>query len=134
MADSTSSKRKQFDFDEWHQLANSDPDAFEQKRQKYINKIIQSAPKAKQKRLRCLQWRIDQTRLLSNTPLAACINISKLMWDSVLGENGLLVALQGLDYEINPGPNKPPGLITSGSRRTAKILRFQPLERASEAL
>lgn len=125
MADSTV---KQFDFDEWHQLANSDPDAFEQKRQKAINKIIQNAPQAKQKRLRCLQWRIDQTRRLSTTPLAACIKISKLMWNSVLGENGLLVTLQGLEAEINPGSNKSPGRISSGSRRTAKILRFQPLE------
>jgi hypothetical protein len=133
MTDSTSSTRKQFDFDEWHQLANTDPDAFEQKRQKAIKKIIQSAPKAKQPRLRGLQWQIDQARHLSNTPLAACIKISKLMWDSVLGENGLLVALQGLDYEINPGPNKSPGLASTGSRRTAEILQFQPLERASEA-
>lgn len=130
MVDSTS---KKFDFDEWSQLASSDPEAFEQKRQEAINKIIQNAPEARQKRLRCLQWRIDQTRRLSSTPLSACIKISKLMWDSVLGENGMLDALKGLAYAIDPGASKPSDFVSSGSRQTADILRFQPPARISEA-
>ena len=133
MTDSTNSERKQFDFDEWHQLASSDPDAFEQKRQIVIGKMIQNAPMAKQQRLRCLQWRIDQTRQLSNTPLASCIKISKLMWDSVLGENGMLVALKDLDYDIEPEPNKSSASRSSGIRNTAEILQFQPLNTASGA-
>lgn len=54
-----------------------------------IEAFICSVPEERQPRLRGLQWRIDQIRRTARTPLASCIRISRMMWDSVLGEGGL---------------------------------------------
>jgi len=95
-------KKQAFDFSEWSNLASSDPKAFEQRRELAIEKAILSMPDAKQQRMRRLQWRIDQERRLSKTPMAACIKLSNMMWENVLGENGLLDHLQHADI-TKPG-------------------------------
>jgi hypothetical protein len=77
------------EFDHWAQLANANPDAFEARRSRLIEDFISSVPPERQPRLRRLQWRIDQIRRSARTPLASCIRISRMMWDSVLGEGGL---------------------------------------------
>lgn len=82
------------DFDSWFDtmkaMAESDPQAFEAMRQQMIDEVIEEAPEAHKRRLVGLQWRVDQERKLAKNPLAACIRISDLMWDSVTGEGGLL--------------------------------------------
>lgn len=78
-----------FDFEAFCVAAKEDQAAFESMRQQLIDELITSAPVRSQERLRCLQWRIDQERRLSRTPMAACIRISKMMWRNVLGEGGL---------------------------------------------
>lgn len=85
-----------FDFEKWSRLANTDPEAFEQHRSQVINNFIQDLPEERQQRIRCLQWRVDGIRRTSKTPMAACIEISRMMWDSVKGESGLLSALYHL--------------------------------------
>lgn len=84
-----------FDFDRWRYLAENDPPGFERRRREALERIIQSAPPAKRQRLRALQWRIDQVRRRSATPLGACVHLTRMMWQAVLGERGLLEALQG---------------------------------------
>jgi hypothetical protein len=95
------------DFEHWAQLAITDPEAFEDRRSHLIEAFISSAPIERQQRLRGLQWRIDQIRRTAHTPLAACIRISRMMWDSVLGAGGLHetlnIALQGVN-EARPAP------------------------------
>ncbi|RFA31163.1 hypothetical protein CAI21_00460 [Alkalilimnicola ehrlichii] len=83
-----------FDFDAWAKLANRDPAEFEARRAEYIEQFIRLAPPDRQDRLRRLQWRIDRTRDCASNPLAACLRISAMMWDSLLGERGLLKALE----------------------------------------
>jgi hypothetical protein len=97
MADS----REYLDFDEWRMLASRDPDGFEAKRRKVLESVIAQAPENRRQRLRALQWRVDQVRVRSSTPLAACISLSDMMWESFAGENGLLDALRG---EPSPAP------------------------------
>lgn len=98
----------QFDFEKWSKLATNDPEAFEQYREKLINNFIKDLPEDKQHRMRCLQWRVDNVRKLAKTPMAACIEISRMMWESVKGEHGLLQALHQLtdacdsQYPIKP--------------------------------
>lgn len=87
---------KKVDFDYWTTLANQDPDAFEELRLAVIDELISEAPKQLQQRLRCLQWRIDQERDRAQNPLAACIRISNMMWEKVLGKNGFLESLQSV--------------------------------------
>ncbi len=84
------------EFEAWAELAENDPPAFEDLRQAAIEEAIQQAPLGSQQRLRGLQWRIDQERRRARTPLAACIRISQMMWESVTGDGGLLQALRGL--------------------------------------
>lgn len=72
-----------FDFDDWMTLAQEDPDTFEAMRKRCIDEFINQVPEEKRVRLRGLQWRIDQTRKINKTPLASCIAISNMMWDSL---------------------------------------------------
>jgi len=82
---SSTQKRCKFrvDFDEMLTLARTDPATFEARRAEYIESFLTSIPTEKQKRLRGLQWQIDQTRQLARTPMASCIAISRMMWDSL---------------------------------------------------
>lgn len=71
------------DFDEMLILAKTDPATFEVRREEYIESFLTSIPAEKRRRLRGLQWQIDQTRQLARTPMASCIAISNMMWDSL---------------------------------------------------
>lgn len=86
---------RQADFDRWVQLADTDPDAFEERRQRVIDAAIEDAPAVHRERLRRLQWRIEQERRRSPNAIASCMNLSRMMWEKVVGENGLLDALNG---------------------------------------
>ena len=94
-------------FDDWAALAKSDPETFEVRRKEVIRQLIQSAPVDQQHRLECLQWKIDQVRSMSKTPLAACLRISKMMWDRVLGAGGLMESLDELGVRSKAFPGKP---------------------------
>ncbi len=83
-----------FDFDRWANLARQDPAAFERHRRAEIVRLLRRVPVSRRRRLRGLQWRIDQVRRTSGTPLAACVRISQMMWESVQGEHGLVAVLQ----------------------------------------
>jgi len=86
--------RRSIDFDSWVKLAREDPDRFEALRRKVIERAIERAPSHRRRRLRGLQWRIDNTRALAPNPTAACESISKMMWDSLAGPDGLLERLR----------------------------------------
>lgn len=97
----TTMKRLQqadFDFDEMARLAQHDPDSFERRRQEMLAEVIEQATPAIQQRLHGLQWQIDQVRNSAGNPMASCIRISKMMWDSVLEEDGLLENLERLQH------------------------------------
>ena len=85
-----------FDFDDWHTLAKTDPEAFERRRQREIQKLIASAPDAMQGRLESLQWRIDRERERHPSPAVACQKVFEMMWDRVYGDGGLLVSINQL--------------------------------------
>ncbi len=85
-----------FDFEVWASLAQSDPAAFEAKRQEMIEKLIEGAPEDLRQRLRSFQWRIDMERSRSANPLQACIRISNMMWDLIYADRGFLWSLQAM--------------------------------------
>ena len=70
----------QFDFDAWQTLARLDPAGFERRRRELLEALIRHSPS--EKRLRCLQFRIDLERRRSPVPLKTCLYISARMWDS----------------------------------------------------
>ncbi len=101
------------DFDEWSQLAAADPPAFEARRAELLEAWIRRSADHRQPRLRRLQWRIDQVRRLSKSPLGACIKINDLMLEALLGEGGLLEQMDTLR-----GPRPLP--------RSARVIPIHP--------
>jgi hypothetical protein len=110
-----------FDFDRWSALAKADPQAFESWRLALIEETIASAPADCRQRMRGLQFRIDLERRRARTPLKACMRISSLMWRSVVGENGLLDALNGMGRTLQGAPIAP----ADPAREPAKLLVFR---------
>ncbi len=70
-------------FDEMVQLAQSNPQEFEQLRQQLIADLIDNSPVHSQRRLRGLQFRIDMERQLAKTPLNTCLRVSRMMHDQL---------------------------------------------------
>ncbi len=104
-----------FDFDDWAEMARRDPEQFEARREELIRRQIEQASAASRQRMTGLQWRIDCMRRKAGTPLAACMAISGMMWDSMLGENGLIEQIQQL------GDN-----LRTRERSAARVIPFQP--------
>jgi hypothetical protein len=103
------------DFEEAMELAKNDPDAFEQYRKDTIEAMITGATKQNQPYLRRLQWRIDQERSRASNPVAACVKIYEMMWESFTGDYGFVdVICHG----------RLPPRNTGEQAATAKILSF----------
>ncbi len=88
----------EFVFDAWARLAQENPPAFEEARRLMLDSLIESAPLSVQPRLKGLQWQIETIRERATTPLGACLKISNLMWQNVVGEKGLATRLQELGH------------------------------------
>ena len=65
------------DFDYWATLARQDPESFETERACVIETAIRQASPQKQPRLRCLQWKLDQIRKTSSTPMVASLLMNR---------------------------------------------------------
>lgn len=109
-----------FDFEEWSNLASNDPDAFEQRRQDFLEEYIKRYPHERQRRLKGLQFRIDMERRRARTPLAACIKLSSMMWDSITGDDGFVSTVKLLIDDAEPVTRKPQ------NKTSATILTFKP--------
>jgi hypothetical protein len=104
-------------FDEWAALAKSDPQAFETQRRQVIDRAIRAAPAARQQKLHRIQWKLDQIRSTSRTPMVACLRMQRLLWESVTGENGLLACLQQPLIRQRPAAAASARIIPLASRR-----------------
>ena len=112
-----------FDFDHWVALARDDLEAFEAQRRGLIEALIARAAPVRQRRLRGLQFRIDMERRRARTPMAACIRIQSLMWDSLVGPDGLYDRVAGLStHSIHSVPRRPDP--EEGPRPCATIIPF----------
>jgi hypothetical protein len=107
-----------FDFDEWQELAIRDPEGFERRRQAVIENYLSSLPISKQRRLRGLQFRIDMERRRARSAMGACIKLSSMMWDALVGPDGLKTSLQMLTTSA-PQIQKPEQV------RNAQVLSFR---------
>ena len=111
---------QQFEFEALASLAQSDPAAFELKRQQLIDELIGAAPEDLQLRLRSFQWRIDMERSRSANPLQACIRLSNMMWDLIYADRGFLWSLQAM--------SDPRGLLsdTPAALNSAEVVQLKP--------
>ena len=115
-----------FDFDEWSRLAKTDPAAFEARRLALIEAYLRRFPPLDQRRLRGLQFRIDMERRRARTPMAACLRLSAMMWESLLGSRGLKVALDTLFGYTDPRSAAAQRRLSAPS---ARILPFRKAAR-----
>ena len=111
-------KPSNFDFDHWANIAARDAEQFESMRQEMISELIENAPEYLRPRMEGLQWQIDQIRERSTNPMSACLRISQQMWDNVLGERGLLTALQQPEKIIRPAEMSSTDNVVSISKQT----------------
>lgn len=111
MARSNSQSARLLDFDEGMRLARTDPAAFEKHRRAVIEAFIGQVPAHRQPRLRGLQWRIDLERERAPNPMAACVRIQEMMWESFAGPGGLAEVFR----------NGPPA---APATTRAKVLEF----------
>lgn len=81
-----------FDAQRLMDLAKNHPEELERLRLEEIDNLINSAPEHMRKRLRGLQFQVDCKRRLHKNPLGACIEISRMMLDSL---HSLNLAVQG---------------------------------------
>ena len=106
---------KILDFDKAVALARQDPEAYEQYRLDAIEAMISRSSRENQPHLRRLQWRIDQERRRASNPVAACVKIYEMMWESFSGDYGFVdVICHG----------RLPPRNTGEQAATAKILSF----------
>ena len=110
-----------FDFDDWSRLAKDDPSAFEARRLALIEEFLRQFPQPDQQRLRGLQFRIDMVRRRARTPMGACLKISSMMWESLLGSHGLKTALDTLLVY----PNQPVPTTSTSVATSARIIPFR---------
>ena len=107
---------KELDFYEAMELARTDPEAFEQYRKYIIDSLIARAPKRNREHLRRLQWRIDMERERASNPVAACVKLYEMMWDSFAGESGLVDTINN----AHPASDN-----MNGPRAGAKVVPFK---------
>ena len=111
-----SASQYEFDFSAWKTLYENDPHAFERQRQQVIDQFIQAAPEEYQHRLNGLMFRINAVRSRSSNPMHACLEMSKMMWNSVAD---LKLFLEDLGYAIH---NKE--IVEKRRKSSAVILQF----------
>jgi len=109
----------QFDFNTWVAMARNNPSQFEAMRKQLIEQTIQQSNPEYRQRMEGLQWQIDQIRSTSSNPLSSCIKLSRMMWDTVLGENGLLENMETLT-------RSDPIQRRSNQQQSAEIIQMKP--------
>ncbi|VAW94931.1 hypothetical protein MNBD_GAMMA22-1700 [hydrothermal vent metagenome] len=100
------------DFDKWVELAQINPKAFEELRTQVLEIALSKIDKRRRHKFECLQWRIDQIRQTSKTPLSGCIKISQLMWSSF---DELILQYYDDQQDLN-----------ASAKKNATILPFKP--------
>lgn len=70
------------EFEEMVRMAKEEPEKLEAWRAQQIDDLINGAPPEIQQRLRGLQFTIDMHRRKASNPMAACIQLSRMMHES----------------------------------------------------
>lgn len=71
-----------FNFKEWSDLYEVDPEAYERRRGAVLEHFIQSAEPERRLALEQTLFRIEMSRKRSKTPLKTALEASNLMWES----------------------------------------------------
>lgn len=100
-------------FERMLDMAKNNPEALERLRLEMVRDAINSAPEAYRQRLHGLQFQIDGQRLVSKNPMQACLEISRMMHESLHQLKNFIDGHTGEDAQDLPQEPTP-----------ATILRF----------
>ncbi len=78
------------DFEHLRKLAEENPEELDFLCYYYSKRLIDSAPKSYQTRLKGIMFQMELTRRRSKNPIQSCIEISKMMMDSFTELNNAL--------------------------------------------
>lgn len=91
-----------FDFDEWKNLNEKNPELFDAKRNTWIEEVIDSAPQSYQSGLRKIMSKVDQIKNQSqDDPMQSCEQISEMMVKSLAD---LKYFLEDLTFSLQKRP------------------------------
>lgn len=96
-----------FDFKEWADLYQVDPEAFELRREAALAEYVASVEESRRKPLEHTLFRIRMTRERAKSPLQAAMEASNLMWESF---GKLREEVATLEAALTPAPLKSNGL------------------------
>jgi hypothetical protein len=102
--------------DELSELYQTDPDAFEVRRQEMIEDFITTLPEEKQTAMRQLQWRIDGELSKYKDPIARMNKMVELFWE---GFAELNKALNELPEKLDEFADELKGL-----EKASRVLTF----------
>ncbi|NNE64290.1 MAG: DUF3135 domain-containing protein [Gammaproteobacteria bacterium] len=90
-----------FDFDDWKDLFETDPDLFERYRKKILESQIAMAPESTRPRLQGLMFQMEAEAVRSPTPISYSLRLSAMMMDKFDELRQKLALLSGAraDYE-----------------------------------
>jgi formylmethanofuran dehydrogenase subunit E-like metal-binding protein len=74
---------KAFNFDEWKELNERDPELFDAKRDAWIEEFISAAPADYQANLNKIMQRVDAVKSKTDDPMESCLQISHMMMKSM---------------------------------------------------
>lgn len=106
------------DFDTLMELAKTDPEGLEKLRQEHVAAIINSAPPETRRRLQGLQFQIDAQRRIHSSPMAACIKVSQMMYDSFTNLRYLL-------NEMSSPNSREPAQDLLMEPESAQVIQFR---------
>ncbi len=106
----------EFNFEAWKQLHQDNPDSFETMRSQLINDFIQSAPAHYQRRLEGIMFQVNAIRVKSKSPVQSCVEISKMMQNSLGDLRGFI---DELNYNVDEKTSVP-----ANTKLSATILDF----------
>ena len=110
-----------FNFDEWAELARSDPAEFEERRQHTLRVAVEQAPARHRRKLEGTLFRIEANRAKAKNPLHHAILAAQLMWASFEEMRASLNQVSS----IGPG-ERAQSTEKSVARRSATITEFSP--------
>ena len=104
------------EFDTLMQLAKTDSAAFEELRENLVGELINEAPNEYQRRLRGMQFVVDQERTLAKNPMDSLLKISSMM----------MTSLDDLRVALNEADGGEQQTVGSDVQNSATILTLTP--------
>lgn len=72
-----------FNFDEWKELNERDPELFDAKRDTWVDDFINASPVNYQASLKKLMKKVDHIKSQTDDPMESCVHISHMMVKSM---------------------------------------------------